>query len=118
MYLERHKLMIVTLLLVFFGQVIAATTQSYFECIQNQIVMEDHSNHMNVDQSRDSNSSKAERNCLQENSCPMSTCLSVTLLNQIIDKDILFAVQNIVVQPIKLKINQISRSIYRPPILS
>ena len=118
MHFGKNKLFMILLLLVFVGQVTAASAVTCFMDNQNQIAAEDHSNHMMGDQSNEDHSSQVEDYCSQGVNCSMIGCVSFTLANLLTDQEILLTPQDIVLLHINLAPSQPLTSLYRPPILS
>jgi len=102
----------VLLLLVFVGQVTAASSISCRMDNQGQSV------HVGDDQNTDHDMSKMEGFCIQKNNCSMTACLSFTLPSLLSNTISLFSYQEIIAFPVKMAPSQPLTSLYRPPILS
>ena len=117
MTIIKSKILMVLLLLVFIGQVTAASAISCETDQQNQSMMIDHSQHDMNNQANDSSSSQTDDCCADNSSCPMSSCISIALPPLYASFSVA-SVSDTFQLPINLALSQSLTSLYRPPILS
>lgn len=118
MFIAKNKSLMVLLLLVFVGQVTAASAISCQTNQHNQSMMMDHSKHSMNNQANDSSSSQTDDCCADSSSCPMSGCVTFAIPTLYNATSTVTISSDIFQLPINLAFSQPLTSLYRPPILS
>ena len=103
------------MLLVFVGQVTAASALPCQMDMQKQSTMMDHSSHMMADQVDENSKSSMSDCCAKNGNCSMSGCISLVIPGLSLEFSMNFSSES-VERPMQLPISKIPSSLYRPPI--